>query len=423
MWLLSVVVGKAEQYMQTSHIDRSHVDVVIIGGGMVGASLAIGLRRALPENTSIAVIEAVALSEDAPVGWQPSYDSRSTALSEGTRRIFEEFGVWHRIAENAEPITNIHVSDRGHVGITRIKAEEHHVPALGYVVDNSWLGQVLTSTVQGQDGVDWLCPVSVKNLIPQEQGMGVELDSGKSLNAELVILADGGRSGLTRTLGIDIDESQYGQTAIVANITPDRHHGGVAYERFTDEGPMALLPRSNGDCALVWTMPEELAEERLQLVDDDFLAELQERFGYRLGRFRKVGERFSYPLSLKQSREQVRPGLVVLGNVAHSLHPVAGQGFNLSLRDARALVAVLGEALEEAGQVRQNLGELGLLLSYVEGQQQDQHQTIHFSDKVVSLFSNDSLVLAGARNAGLLGMGLLFPVRDWFARQAMGLNR
>ncbi|MTI13301.1 2-octaprenyl-6-methoxyphenyl hydroxylase [Sansalvadorimonas verongulae] len=405
--------------MQTSHVDRNHVDVVIIGGGMVGASLAIGLRNTLPESISIAVIEAVALSDDAPAGWQPSYDARSTALSEGTRRIFEALGVWQHIDQNAEPITDIHVSDRGHTGITRIKAEEHRVPALGYVVDNSWLGQILVSAVQERDGIDWLCPVSVKELTPEESGMIVALDTGKSLKAELVILADGGRSGLTRTLGIDIDESQYGQTAIVTNITPARHHQSVAYERFTDEGPMALLPRHNGDCALVWTMPEALAEERLQLVEDDFLAELQDRFGYRLGRFCKVGERFSYPLSLKQSREQVRTGLVVLGNAAHSLHPVAGQGFNLSLRDTQALADVLGAA----GQQGQPLGGLDLLLSYVKGRQQDQHQTIGFSDKVVSLFSNDSLVLAGARNAGLLGMGLLFPVRDWFARQAMGLNR
>ena len=401
-------------------MQKNHFDVVIVGGGMVGASLATGLRKALPESITIAVIEAVAPSSTgAPQDWQPSYDARSTALSEGARGIFEELGLWQGIARNAEPITDIHVSDRGHFGMTRLHASEHGVPALGYVVDNSWLGQVLVSAVQDLDGVEWMCPVSVKRLTPEQSGMALESDAGTNLTAELVILADGGRSGLTQALGVDIDESHYGQKAIVTNITPARHHQGVAYERFTDEGPMALLPRANGDCALVWTMPEALAEERLQLVDDDFLEELQDRFGYRLGRFRKVGERFSYPLALRQSREQVRPGLVVLGNAAHSLHPVAGQGFNLSLRDVQALIRVLGQA----GHMGQHLGDLELLLSYVEDRQQDQQRTIGFSDKVVSLFSNDSTVWAGLRNTGLLSMELVFPVRDWFARQAMGIGQ
>ena len=401
-------------------MQKNHFDVVIVGGGMVGASLATGLRKALPESITIATIEAVAPSStDDPQDWQPSYDARSTALSEGSRGIFEELGLWQGIARNAEPISDIHVSDRGHFGITRLHALEHGVPALGYVVDNSWLGQVLVSAVQDLEGVEWMCPVSVKRLTPEQSGMALELDSGTNLTAELVILADGGRSGLTQALGVDIDESHYGQKAIVTNITPARHHQGVAYERFTDEGPMALLPRANGDCALVWTMPEEIAEERLQLVDDDFLEELQDRFGYRLGRFRKVGERFSYPLALRQSREQVRPGLVVLGNAAHSLHPVAGQGFNLSLRDVQTLIRILGQA----GHTGQHLGDLELLLSYVEDRQQDQQRTIGFSDKVVSLFSNDSTVLAGLRNTGLLSMELVFPVRDWFTRQAMGIGQ
>ncbi|WP_281645671.1 2-octaprenyl-6-methoxyphenyl hydroxylase [Parendozoicomonas sp. Alg238-R29] len=402
-------------------MQKDHYDIAIIGGGMVGATLAVGLRNALPDNVSLVVIEAVAMPDESLFvdAWQPSYDGRSTALAEGARGIFEGFGLWQSVAANVEPINSIHVSDRGHFGMTRIHADEHNVPALGYVVDNSWLGRVLLSEVQQAEGIEWLCPVKVKSLIPDPEMMTLELEQGKALTAGLVILADGGRSGLTETLGVDVDVSDYGQKAIVANVSPARHHQNVAYERFTDEGPMALLPRAGGDCALVWTMPEIIADERMQLVDEDFLKELQDRFGYRLGRFSKVGERFSYPLSLRQSREQVRPGLVVLGNAAHSLHPVAGQGFNLSLRD----VQILAQVLADANQAGKQLGGLDTLLSYVESRKLDQQQTIGFSDQVVSLFSNSSAALAGIRNAGLLSMELLFPLRDWFARQAMGLGR
>ncbi|WP_087107414.1 2-octaprenyl-6-methoxyphenyl hydroxylase [Parendozoicomonas haliclonae] len=401
---------------------QARYDIVIVGGGMVGATLALGLRRALPESRSIAVIEAVDLPEESSGTWQPSYDARSSALSAGAKDIFASLGLWDAISQAAEPILDIHVSDRGHFGVARMHAHEHGVPALGYVADNSWLGQVLLSDVKATQGIDLLCPVSVKQILPEVDDSTLTLDAPggeQILNASLVILADGGRSGLSRKLGIESDVAEYGQKAIVANITPAKHHNGVAYERFTDEGPMALLPRPGGDCALVWTMPEQLADERLELVDEDFLAELQDRFGYRVGRFKKVGERFAYPLALKTAREQVRPGLVVLGNAAHSLHPVAGQGFNLSLRDVQTLISTLAEAIEQ----QKNPGSLEVLKSYQQQREKDQQQTIGFSDQVVRLFSNNNVALAGARNFGLVAMDLLYPIKNRFARQAMGLSQ
>ena len=407
-------------------MQQTEYDIVIIGGGMVGATLALGLRQVLPLELTIAVIEAVDMPVDKHGPWQPSYDARSTALSAGARSIFQNLGLWDEINSRAEAITDIHVSDRGHFGMTRLHAGDHGVPALGYVVENSWLGRVLMTEVHDSEGIDWLCPVRVKSLQPAsvKSSVGMELETDQSgdnstISAGLVVLADGGRSGLAESLGLESDDLDYGQKAIVANVTPGQPHQNVAYERFTDEGPMALLPRSGGDCALVWTMPEAMADERLQLVDDDFLNELQDRFGFRLGRFRKVGERFGYPLSLRMAREQVRPGLVVLGNAAHSLHPVAGQGFNLSLRDVQVLTELLTDAVHHG----QAPGELDVLLKYFSLREKDQQQTISFSDQVVRLFSNDSMPLAGARNMGLVGMDLVFPLKDWFARQAMGIGR
>ncbi|MCK5894233.1 MAG: 2-octaprenyl-6-methoxyphenyl hydroxylase [Endozoicomonadaceae bacterium] len=400
-------------------------DVVIIGGGMVGASLALSLRQSVPTlDFRIAVFEAVPLCPER-LECQPSYDGRSSALSWGTRKIYESLGIWSSLADQVEPICHIHVSDRNHFGMTRLRATDYEVSALGYVVDNQWLGQVLLARIQETEGIDFLCPVEVRRLLPTSKGIDLEVNlDGRlcQISAGLVVMADGGRSSLGRNIGLEQSVSHYHQTAIITNITPDRHHGQVAYERFTDEGPMALLPLQKGRCALVWTMPDELAHQRIELTDKEFLKVLQERFGYRVGRFLKVGQRFSYPLALKLAREQIRPGLVVLGNAAHSLHPVAGQGFNLALRDVIALSATLMDALK-AGI---GIGELATLQTYLARQKLDQFQTIYFSDYVVQLFTENAVFsgkwLQGIRNIGLVTLDLCGPLKGWFARQAMGLG-
>ena len=389
----------------------SRVNLAIIGGGLVGASLALALQAgAKARGWKIVLIEPFAPGNS----YQPSYDARSSALSYGARQIYERLGLWQSIAARAEPIKDIHVSDRGRFSTARLSAIEEGVPALGYVVENAWLGQCLWKHLD-PDVITWRCPAEVIHMQPLEDGYRLTLNDETTLDCDLAVLADGGRSNLREQLGIHVSKRPYDQSALIANITPSEAHCGMAFERFTDEGPMALLPLPENRCALVWTRLG-MDAERLDALDErSFLSELQGVFGYRLGTLNQVGARHLYPLTLIEAQEQVRPHLAVLGNAAHSLHPIAGQGFNLSLRDAQALA----EALLASDR---HPGDLATLLSYQQRQQRDQQLTIGFSDQVTRLFGSDQTLVSFGRNLGLLGLDLLPPAKRWFARQAMGLG-
>ncbi|HLV16042.1 MAG TPA: 2-octaprenyl-6-methoxyphenyl hydroxylase [Pseudomonas sp.] len=387
------------------------VELAIIGGGLVGASLALALQEgARARGWRIVMIEPFAPGDS----YQPSYDARSSALAYGSRLIFERLGLWDAVAPRAEPILHIHVSEQGRFGITRMHAAEEGVPALGHVVENAWLGHCLWQALD-PEVVSWRCPAEVSDLQALPDGYRLHLKDGSSLDCDLAVLADGGRSGLRERLGITVQRRPYHQSALIANVTPSLPHGGEAFERFTAQGPMALLPFLDNRCVLVWTRDPQDAE-RLQVASERaFLDELQQAFGFRLGAFRQVGARHLYPLALVEAREQVRPHLVVLGNAVHSLHPIAGQGFNLCLRDALALAETLLES-------REPLGSLATLARYQARQQLDQDLTIGFSDRLTRLFGARLPLLDQARHLGLLGLDLLPPAKHWFARQAMGLG-
>ncbi|MBU0902758.1 MAG: 2-octaprenyl-6-methoxyphenyl hydroxylase [Gammaproteobacteria bacterium] len=389
----------------------ARVDIAIIGGGLVGASLAVALQaEAKQRGWNICLIEPFTPGS----GYQPSYDARSTALSFGSQQIYQRLGLWSQISQRAEPIKQIHVSDRGRFAAARLSAEDEGVPALGYVVENAWLGECLWQALDPQV-VSWRSPAQVTCMQALADGYRLTLDDGSELECNLAILAEGGRSGLREQLGIAVSTTPYGQSALIANVSPQEPHHGLAFERFTEEGPMALLPLADNRCALVWTRAT-LEAERLSALDDTaFLAELQQAFGYRLGSLCQVGTRHLYPLALTAAKEQVRKHLVVLGNAAHSLHPIAGQGYNLSLRDTLVLAETL---LANTAP----LGDLATLQRYLSRQQTDQQLTVGFSDQVTRLFSTGQPLMAAGRNLGLLGLDLLPPAKRWFARQAMGLG-
>ncbi|WP_137886411.1 2-octaprenyl-6-methoxyphenyl hydroxylase [Pseudomonas sp. 2FE] len=389
----------------------NRANLAIIGGGLVGASLALALQAgAKARGWTIVLIEPFAPGD----GYQPSYDARSTALSFGSQQIYQRLGLWQSIAAHAEPILHIHVSDRGRFGAARLSAEEEGVPALGYVAENAWLGHCLWQALD-HEVVSWRCPAEVGGLETLGDGYRLTMNDESILDCDLAVLADGGRSGLREQLGIGVKHTPYQQSALIANITPGEAHAGQAFERFTDDGPLALLPLADNRCALIWTRPGQDAERLAMLDERSFLAELQQAFGYRLGALRQVGARHVYPLALIEAQEQVRPNLVVLGNAAHSLHPIAGQGYNLSLRDALALAEALLASPAAPG-------EFATLQRYYARQRLDQHLTVGFSDRVTRLFSNAEPLLATGRNLGLLGLDLVPPAKRWFARQAMGLG-
>ena len=406
--------------VQTS---ATQYDVVVVGGGLVGASFALNLSRQINDNAySILVVEAV---DNTNFDQQPSFDSRSTALSFGSRQIFETMDLWSAITPLVEPIIEIHVSDRGHFGRTTLSSAEQGVEALGYVIENRELGDVLGEAMQASSGVGLLAPATITQIKPCRSGMELTVAREEQLtkfSAKLVVLADGGRSSICESLGIDQTKTDYGQHAVITNVAFERPHSGVAFERFTESGPLAVLPLSDfqksNRGSLVWTVSASSWEELLSCDEETFRSMLTQYFGERLGRIMQVGKRVAYPLSLTLASEQVRPGLVLLGNVAHTLHPVAGQGLNLALRDSAALVRQLVIAKEQ--QVAP--GEVKNLQAYLESQNQDQFTSVLFTDQTVKLFSNNQWGHSAIRKLGLLGLELMPSVRSRFAQSAMGLK-
>ncbi|WP_410505411.1 2-octaprenyl-6-methoxyphenyl hydroxylase [Halomonas sp. ANAO-440] len=396
-----------------------NVDIAIVGGGLVGASLACALAPLIERHgLRVAVIEAAPMLDAVSAPWQPSFDARSSAIAQGSAQRFRDMGLWPAMAEQAASISRIHVSERGRLGVTRLLAEELGQTALGYVVPNAWMGRVLHHRL-AELPLAWHCPASVERIEPESEGYCLTLSDDSELVAGLTVLADGGRSGLKERMGIGSDEVPYDQVALIANVEMSQPHGGTAYERFTREGPIALLPLPGQQMALIWTHEAGREGPRLALGEGDFLAELQRAFGDRAGRFRRVGSRHAYPLSLVTAREAIRPGLAVLGNAAHSLHPVAGQGFNLALRGVTDLVAALELALDNGEAV----GGMLTLRDFEARRIVDRHNVVRFSDGLVRLFGIDNTPLSHLRAAGLVGLNLVGPLRRGLARRAMGLER
>lgn len=397
-------------------------DIAIIGGGMVGTSLASLLAASQPQ-LRIALLEAQPFAQADELHFQPSFDARSTALSYGTAKVLRELGVWQHLQQHLTPIAQVHVSDRGHFLGGVIDAAENNLDAVGYVVENAWLGKVLLAQVQAQNNIQCFAPATVTGLAPQQAGALLSVTTSEQrfyLKTALAVIADGGDSPLRHALGINTQTRAYGQTAIITNVEFSEPHQGVAYERFTADGPIALLPLGESkqaqQAALVWTLPAAQADAMLALNDADFLAQLQQRFGFRVGHFTRVAKRYSYPLQLVLAEEQIRSHLVLLGNAAHFLHPVAGQGFNLALRDCVCLVETLREAIAQ----QKNPGDLAVLQHYLQKQTLDQQITVEFSDKLVRLFSSEYLPFVALRHLGLLSLESIPLIKQQFIAQTMG---
>ena len=390
-------------------------DLAIVGGGLAGASLAAALRD-LP--LSVALIEAHAPDSSA----QPSFDERTTALGNASRRIFEALGLWRHLAPEAARITSIHVSDAGRFGFARLDAREFGHEALGYVVPNRVLGRELWASLAGAQRIAAFMPARLRSLQVSEAHAELEVEQDgrlQSLRARLVVAADGAQSAVRKAAGLGATFDDYGQVAVVAALRTDLRNDGVAYERFTHAGPMALLPIcGGGECwrTLVWAAAPADAERLTGLADDQFMREWQSAFGWRAGRAVALGTRGRYPLALTRSSGSVAPRIVLLGNAAQSLHPVAGQGFNLALRD----VATLAEMLAGARGV--DIGARDWLAGFETARGSDRDGVVDFTDTLVRVFGSRNPAVQAARDAGLLLFDLLPPAKRALSRVSLGFG-
>ena len=391
-------------------------DIVIAGGGMIGTSLTLALA---PLGLRVAVVEATARKALE----QPSFDDRSTALSRSTQRMFEAMGLWDEIVAASTPIRSIHVSDQGRFGFSHIDAEEQGVEALGYVVINRVLGSVLQSAMNECEGIQVVCPARVVgvDLAPERATVVVGIDKGeqRTLSCDLLVAADGANSAVREMMGISAQKTQYGQRAVIGNLLPEKNLQHRAFERFTAQGPLAMLPVADDRAGFIWVVAEREAERVLALDDDAFLAELQEEFGYRLGAFSQVGKRASYPLTLSKAVRLTATRSVLIGNAAHGLHPVSAQGFNLGMRDVAALCDCIADSRAELNGA--DPGNEKLLARYADWRRSDQKKLVRFTDGLVRLFGSSRRPLRALRNVGMLGFDLIPGVRSLFAKHTMGL--
>jgi len=385
-------------------------DIAIVGGGLAGASLAVALA---PLGYNIKVIEAVAYQASE----QPSYDDRTLALSHSSCRILSAIGLWEVLEADATPIRKIHITELGRPGRVVLDSAEMGLTEFGHVVEARRFGAAVTQQLEQSDNIDVISPALVKDIriggpktrLCLESSVGID-----ELEARLVVAADGANSFIRNHLQIPTDTRDYGQTAVICNITPEMAHEGRAFECLTETGPFAVLPHKGKRCGLVWSVASDRVTEILNLDDVTFLARAQARFGPRLGAFTTVGKRTAYPLKLVRAREDIRERLVILGNAAHAIHPIGAQGFNLALRDAAVLAEVLADDdLDDPG-------ESGLLHTYSQWRQRDQRGTIANSDGMTRLYSHPSVFAAGLRTTGLIAHAILPSLRRKSAIKAMG---
>jgi 2-octaprenyl-6-methoxyphenol hydroxylase len=412
-------------------------DVLIVGGGLVGASMAVALAPLIAaQQLRVGVVEAMTFDLDKPKAAPSSkptysaYDDRSIALAYGSRLIYQGMDLWSQLHAHTAPIQHIHVSDRGFFGAARLHARQEKVPDLGYVVQSRTLGQTLLKRLAKTD-VEWL-QAKVIDVKQDHENVQLILDNDTTACCRLLIAADGTQSSIRDLVSIGTEQRDYAQTAVIANVSTDQAANAWAYERFTQYGPIALLPMiapmaaSTDDktqrWSLVWIHPPENIDALKGLSDQAFLNRLQQAFGYRAGRFVRVGRRAYYPLSLVRAQQDVQGRVVVIGNASHTLHPVAGQGLNLALRDVAVLAELIAQYHTEQPQDWSSASSMSHLLDdYISQRQPDYRHVIHYTDSLVRGFSNDLIGLGHLRALGLISVDRIPALRRLLARQSMGL--
>ncbi|TOG05414.1 2-octaprenyl-6-methoxyphenyl hydroxylase [Vibrio parahaemolyticus] len=385
-------------------------DVVIAGGAMAGATLALAIEHLSRGALRVAVVEPFKAQSDQ----HPGFDSRSIALSYGTVNLLRHLELWSAIEPFSTPIEHIHVSDRSHAGMTDITKHDVGVEALGYVVELADVGRVYQELLTHSTAIDLYCPDSAKHITRTQENVTIELASGELLNAKLLVAADGAVSQCCQQIGLELSEHDFDQVAVIANIVTQEPHQGRAFERFTENGPVALLPMSDNRMSLVWCLRPNEAQIVMELSESEFLERLQQDFGWRLGAMQKVGLRASYPLLLRHRKQNISHRFAIVGNAAQTLHPIAGQGFNLGIRDVVTLAEELVKQDEDVGRYQG-------LIRFSQRREADRNETIWLTSSLVHVFSNDLLAMRIGRNTALAAMDNLSIFKQPLLRHTLGL--
>ncbi|WP_374663010.1 2-octaprenyl-6-methoxyphenyl hydroxylase [Acinetobacter sp.] len=398
-------------------------EVIIVGGGMVGLSLALMLAKA---QIGVKLLEEIKYPDydDANLApYHSSFDARNSALSRRTVQIYQELGLWNALQAHATPILEVNITEQGSFGKARLKAEQEKVESFGQVIENAWLGRVLLTEVKKESLIELIDGVQVTALTQDADHAYIEAQRGDEqlkLQSKIVIAADGRDSFCRKALGIGASVHDYDQVAIVTTVQTSKPHHHVGFERFSHLGPLALLPLP-GEYrrSVVWPVPKGTEGEWLGDENDQhFLDALQETYGDRAGKFQKTGKRFSFPLSQVLAEKQAVGRVVLMGNAAHTIHPVAGQGFNLCMRDAYVLLRYLTEQVQNHA----DLGDAAMLQDYEKSRLTDQQRVIKFCDSVVRGFSNQNPILKLIRNTGLVAFDTIPGIKPLVANYAMGLK-
>jgi len=372
--------------------------IIIVGGGPVGATLALLLAQ-----RGIAVTVLEARQHGAAYG-----EGRALALSYGSRRILEKLGVWSKLAPHATAINTIHVSQKGSLGRSKLCASDYGQEALGYVLSYGALSEALALALTENTTVNFIFEASAEAITHSGSQASVSYSQGGeiyTLTSPLAVLADGGRS-LDALVGLERETKEYGHDALISKVRAELPHHNIAYERFTPNGPMALLPNGERDFSLVWTGKKEYITPLLALSDAEFLTQFHQQFGDRVGRFLNVEKRMAFPLKLSQLKATDTPHLVVIGNAAQTMHPVAGQGFNVGLRDAESLAQLV------AASSATTLGTASMLNAYRASRKSDTKGGLLFTDFLVNIFSNDIVGVSGLRSMGLGLFDIIKPIKQ-----------
>ncbi|AMA64691.1 2-octaprenyl-6-methoxyphenol hydroxylase [Candidatus Arsenophonus lipoptenae] len=386
------------------------MQIIIIGGGITGASLALAISKLSKEQVQISLIEAIELNKK-----NMHFNNRTIALSYGTCQQFNQIGIWDGLKKYVTPITHIHISEYGHASILNIKAKYYSIPALGYVIKLSDAKNYLFDQIKKTPNITLFCPEKTIDIIRTINNVSVKLTTNKILTGQLLVAADGSNSIIRKISKIDWYKKSYEQCAITANILTSALPKGRAFERFTQFGSLAILPVSKYCSSLIWCYPLKNKQHIMQLDNDEFVMELQQYFGWRLGEIKLISKRYYLPLFLYQAKKIISHRLVLVGNAAQTVHPIGGQGFNLAMRD----IMILADIISKTANNREDIGNYSVLINYQIKRNNDRQNIIKITDNLVRLFNNKHIIFIISRNIALIAMEILKPISNILIRKAI----